>query len=569
MAVLRLFGLIAVIGILSGIDTAYAQGVGTAPTQSMLTTVANGAGMIATVMQFLAFLSFHFLQYLLDPLFIIGITQDNANGQNMLLEIWQFSRNVMNIIFAFLLITGGIVTVVTHSSEIFSQYFKKFIIAVILVNFSWFFPRVILDVANVLTATIYQLPSQVGSTCTYYVNDVPQPCTIITDIKYANQCNPVPAGYKSMGPFCFKEAPFSPNTNTALGMLNGLVVNYGRLKDITRVIKPAGPLAAGPGANANIMMFLIHVVFIMALTIMLTLPLISMVIIFTIRIPVIWLTIAFMPFMFLGFVIGDKMGSFNTMKIFENFVKAAFLPAVVAIPISIGFIMLSAMYGTTAPDVASQLNNKTGSFVYGIEKPWQLLWLITTLLVIWKGFFMGVEGMGGIYSEAVKGIKGLGESVGGTVAKLPLSIPFIPTGNGGSMSILGVDDKIRQFGASLSSGQGPGTAFSNTFGSGAGSGSSTAQSINKAFNDPSSQSNKLLADIERDLKAKATADGGTLRQSVELELTNQLNAGGGAQLAKARAELAADGVQNASTLTAQQIAQALKDKFNTDGTKKP
>ena len=37
-------------------------------------------------------------------------------------------------------------------------------------------------------------------------------------------------------------------------------------------------------------------------------------VVFLIRIPIIWLTISFMPFMFLGFVMGDKMGQFDTMK---------------------------------------------------------------------------------------------------------------------------------------------------------------------------------------------------------------------------------------------------------------
>src|SRR3990167_3458282 len=91
----------------------------------------------------------------------------------------------MNIIFAIMLLAGAILTIVFGKQEVVKQHLVKFILAVILVNFSWFFPRVIFDIANVTTATIYGLPNLVNSKCKWIdKNGTPKNCVVVTDILF-------------------------------------------------------------------------------------------------------------------------------------------------------------------------------------------------------------------------------------------------------------------------------------------------------------------------------------------------------------------------------------------------
>ncbi|MBM3230801.1 hypothetical protein FJZ28_00565 [Candidatus Peregrinibacteria bacterium] len=547
------------------IEAAYAQGANTSPLNGAITAITTGGAAIGTILQFLAMIAFYFLQYLLDPLFIMGITESGNIGENQLNQIWMFSRDIVNIIFAFLLIFAGIITVVTHSSEYVMNYWKKFIFAVILVNFSWFFPRVILDVANVLTATVYQLPSHLESQCWYYENGIRSPCKVITDIKLNNQCSEAPGnGYKNLipGVICYKEMQLAANANTALGMLNGLVVNYGRLTEYNRVIKPSNNPGAGANSGnqfGNLMFFLMHVVFIMVFSIMLTLPLIAMVIVFIIRIPIIWLTIAFMPFMFLGVVIGDKMGPFSTKLIFDEFIKAAFLPTIVAVPLTVGFILLNAMYGSAPPDVAAKLGENSGALIYGVNTFWQLMWLVMSVMVIWIGFFGSITKLGGFYASAVAGIQQFGNSIGQSAIKIPLALPIIPVGKGG-MSILGAKNAAQTFNAGLSGGKSPLDSLRNA--TGTPTGTNANKSLGEAMNDSNNVTNKLLSKI---LGETAAGRGNKLNTNADVKNAIDDTANGGKVLQDIRIQLKAEGIKDADTITSQQIADLITPKINNDG----
>lgn len=425
-------------------------------TGNIFTATINLSAMIATVLQMLALLVFHFLQFFLDPLFILSINETDA-----LRDIWKYSRDIVNVIFAFMLIAAGIYTVVTGQKELVQQKYKQFILAVILVNFSWFFPRVILDVANVLTTTIYQLPAGLSDNREV---ECKRPdgsdCRVITDVKYFSGCSkPEAATYTKFGVICYQEGPWSKTTNTAYGILNGLVINYAQLPELTRVINPSGPEAGGTAAERleKTLMFLVHIVFVLVLMVMLFLPLAAMFVVFLIRIPIMWLTIAFMPFMFIGFVMGDKMGQFDTMKIFQHYVKAAFLPTVVAVPFAVGFTILTEFTQINCEDLtfineATDFCKDTGPILQNVNSLWGLLILFVTFIVIWSGFWMALK-IDDIYVNATAGIKSFGETIGKTALKLPLSIPLIPTSDPDKkMSILGVDDAVRGLSNKLSGG---------------------------------------------------------------------------------------------------------------------
>ena len=513
------------------VESAVAQGGASTNTTNMMTQMASVAVLIASGMEVLAFMIFDFLRFFLDPLFILDIT--NSEGLN---RIWQYSRNIMNVIFAFMLLASGIYTVVMGNEDFVKQKFPKFVLAVVLVNFSWFFPRVILDVSNVLTATVYQLPAGLSPTGTIECERPPkipggagEPCTVVKDIRYFTGCPPkdnagnlIPGFKTKFGVVCYREEPWSNTTNTSYGVLNGLVMNYGKLTNLTRVLRPAAAPVAGvtrTNRDKQLMIFLMHIILILALMAMLFLPLAAMFVVFLIRIPIIWVTVAFMPFMFLGFVIGDKMGSFDSMKIFKHFVQAAFLPAAVAVPFAVGFIILTEITKLDCPTIAAPLCDPTGPLLHNVETMWGLFMLLIAFFVIWMGFWAAIS-IDDIYVNVTSGIKSLGQSVGSSALKLPLSIP-IPLGGGKSISALGVKSSIDRFGSQLSGGASPIAAAKAAIPGG--KAALDAREMSAAINTSGKDTNEALKDILNEMKRTSggrAVDSGLITTKINQTFAN-------------------------------------------------
>jgi hypothetical protein len=387
----------------------------------------------------LIYLCISFINVLVDPTFM-----ELKSGQGMakvLLEIWKISRNITNIILAFMLVIGGIATVVVAEGNYIKTYATKFVLAVLLVNFSWFFPRVILDLSNVLTATIYSLPSQVKDyPCVGFKADgEKEACKIISEIQFFKKdpgspwiC-PIPSGDGQKVPVCVKYENLNADANSPMAIMGGLIVNYARLQHLAKVVKGssvgASP-AAGDDAFSRVpgqLTFLLLQAMVTFFSIMLLFPLLAIMVVFFIRIPTIWATVAFMPFMFLGFVAGDKMSFWNPMeKIWKKFLHAAFVPAVVAIPFSIGFLMINvAMRADPSAGAAGkQLLDTFGiPLIGGTKDAWQLLWVGMAMIIIWKGVFDALNFDPDMQTFTAP-FQNAGKSMGSFFMKLPLLMPL-------------------------------------------------------------------------------------------------------------------------------------------------
>ncbi|TSC97253.1 MAG: Uncharacterized protein Greene101449_1255 [Candidatus Peregrinibacteria bacterium Greene1014_49] len=389
-----------------------------------------------TILNFLAFFLLKLCSYLVDPDFIFGVSNGEGSTQ-MMLKLWRISRDIMNLIFAILLLMGAIITIVLGKQEVLKQHLVKFILAVVLVNFSWFFPRVIIDIANVTTATIYGFPNVVGSKCKWIdKNGIAQPCVVVTDILYfehakTGTCPSPPIPWAPIAPLemgsimkvCL--APLIAGTNNGFGIINGLVANHGRLMSLG-IIAGSPPAGGAGGTIAETLRFMIILTMVTFLNVMLTFPLAALTVAMIIRIPILWLTISFMPFMFIGFIIGEKFIKVNTMNIFtKHFMTAAFLPALVAIPFAIGYIMLNEVAELTRTGALVPPAGLAGNvdFFPEAQNWWQVIWILMAFAIIWMGSKMAMKG-DEIYSKFTDPIY----QVGSNFLKLPLTVPFIPTG---------------------------------------------------------------------------------------------------------------------------------------------
>ena len=445
----------------------------------------------------------HILEFLLDPNTFLQIAYFN----DALHMIWRLSRDIVNIVLAVMLIGGAVYTIIMAKTDVVMGLLPKFIMAMILVNFSWFFPRVILDISHVLTASVYTIPAYINNnsptmTCKRRNPDTNamEACTIWSKVEFGVDPAKIPQfkanGYKcaNMGssPVCYKEVPLASSANTPQAILLGLVFNHGRIMELTKVRNPNNnsPPSGGSGANSNqtqkLFIILFNTAFAFILMMALFLPLLAMVIAFTIRIPMLWITIAFMPFMFLGFVMGDKMkignADLNSMAIFKKFVASAFLPFALAIPLSAGFILLNAAAyiaeNSTKFPAHQYMQNMP---IRGVATFLDLLWLIMTFMVFWVGTFTAFK-IDDVYSKVSEPIRQWGAGVGKGVAKLPLRMPFLPIPGGKAAplsAIAGLPGMIEHGGQNVSEGKPFFQGMDKYFGGGGGSNAAQTQAMKK------------------------------------------------------------------------------------------
>ena len=440
--------------------TSYAQivGGGTLPVDQTYKAISSYTLMIAEFLNIMTWFVFSFLIFLLDPRFIFDMPADGGEGSLMevLNLIWRLCRDLMNVGFAVGLVGAAIYTVVTANKEFVSAHLKTFVMAVILVNFSWFIPRVVLDIANVATATIYSIPSAIvdpAAQCTY-TSTKEEGCikdgdalgdgTLVCKCKAVADFMPFPGTKKAeelkakdktwqcYWLYCIRFVELNPKTSTAHGgILNGLIVNHARLPQLAVITR-----TDVDDDVADLLLFVIRELVVIAIHVAIFFPLAALLLALVIRIPILWLTIAFMPFYFLSWVIPDEVPGLGPVKekakvIWDWFLKAAFLPAAVAIPLSIGYLMANAGTRVEFPgikDIPFNLIDGMGNFA-------QLLWVIMVLGILWSGTFMVLELMtadmpGG---NLIGQIKSTGEEAGKFAAELPLSTVPLPGVSGNNL----------------------------------------------------------------------------------------------------------------------------------------
>lgn len=433
------------VAVTTGIPTAFAQGVPPTPVELQKTFVTV-LSMITTFMQVLLLVILDMVGYLMRGDFFT-----DGNMMGALNNIWKLSRNIMNIIFAVMLIGVAFYTIITAKAEMIKGKWAQFVIAVVLVNFSWFFPRVIMDVANVMTATVYSVPGMLGlSTCRNFEGE---DCKIIVKIRilpslsqtqdfYDNVC-----GGSMMDPDCqciegigcYKKALYNDaaanNMNVAHATLNGMAVSFIHIEKLTQ-IPPQIFGGGGAGVFQNTLKIMINVMMVFFVQVGIVLPIIALGVGLFIRILILWVSIAFMPFVFLGYVISGKLGTnifgFET-DLWKEFINAAFLPTVVAIPFVIGFIMLRTMSTVSPP---AGFNQDWGiPLIHGVGSWWGFLWLFAAVGIIYTGAFAALR-RSAITGKITDKIKAFGDSAFGAALQLPLLTP-LPMPIGGKPANLG------------------------------------------------------------------------------------------------------------------------------------
>lgn len=489
----KLFPVAALLLLLIAPEAAHAQ-------SSFGDTASKFFGGMIEIFTVLNWLALAVVQGLLNPDFIFGAQlPSGVRPMELILnQIWIVSRDIVNGIFAFMLLAFGVYMIVSGAEKgvggMIKEKAPKFVIAVVLVNFSWFFPRVILDMANVGQAVIYQLPSLMVGPSTKCIaaiepgrdgvkgtgDDIKKPCDFVWKVRLfpptADECTKVPAP-----PGCPRPTPTGPfplrgqqmlivdiyytDWEKAVGgkfengatfpvsgadvVVNGLAVNFAKMPQLARVEFERANLVSAThgdlaGKSRAYIKFFVYLAFHAILSMAIGLILLAFAAVLLVRVAVIWMCVAFMPFIFVGYAWKGALGDLGHEKapnIWQKFIKYALLPVFVAIPLSVGFTLLSFsgyLSNFSALNMAGSIEVAGMDHVItGITEIHELIWMLLTLGIIWTGTFAVLES--DEYSaKIVGGIKGIGEG-GMNVAKQSLLFaPVIPfPGKGGGKTSVG------------------------------------------------------------------------------------------------------------------------------------
>lgn len=333
------------------------------------------------------------LGYLMDSTYIL----DTGMGDTLYL-VWEVMRNFVNLGFILILLIIAVMVIFGGGGErglgMLKKITPKFILALVLVNFTFFGARFILTTNDVLATAIFSLPRVVSSDktirmpCTY---DKKNPTTnefmscfeqIEETFKETLKGDEGKSSKEFMGVTKKLTDPkrFFPHTveSLAVGQKNVSLILLTNMIDLEHIAYSKGLLGDGWEMAIGAIGSLIVAAVVGIIFLMLFLA-------FAVRMVVLWIAIAVSPIAALGIVLKDLIpgfdmgqGGFDPMKLFINH---AFMPAMVAVPLSIGMVMLFAN-NTLGMDPS---NGWIQTFSEGGGNIHALLWWVASIIVVWFG----------------------------------------------------------------------------------------------------------------------------------------------------------------------------------------
>lgn len=402
--------------------------------------------MVTTVNLFIKVLN----MILWPLLLIIGdlMSNDLIIGPGMeerLLSIWQQIRNLVNIAFVLVLLIMAFYNVSGFAKDgnfALKTGLPKLIIGLILVNFTFLGGKLVLDLSNMATSAVFSLPElAAGGTGAFDFNENITTLEENLCIKGNKEdgtffdkavdgknipaltqmfCEQEDGKYSGQLSAVQKTRFFqSLNTNN-IGLI--IAVNMGHLED----------LKYADGAVTTISDLAINLLFSLAMFVVFAVSYIVLALVLVARIAILWIAMAFSPVIVLFYVVPElKAGAGKAGNVSEQVLTHILAPIKIGIVLTVGFMMLDAMYGTVGSSFNSAIGKSSLStisdgalLITGIADLQRLLIAITSIVVLWKAIFSAVDGT--IAASMIEKVKGAVESTGSTALSYLKYTPLAP-----------------------------------------------------------------------------------------------------------------------------------------------
>ncbi|PJC37454.1 hypothetical protein CO046_00435 [Candidatus Peregrinibacteria bacterium CG_4_9_14_0_2_um_filter_53_11] len=346
-----------------------------------------------------------------------------------LLGLWVEMRNLVNILFVLILLAIAVYNVLGLGEDggglplAFKTAIPKFVMALIVVNFSFIGIRVVLDFTNVITGAVFALPARSIDTPQKFQKDLE---TQICALKSAE----VPL--QSM--WCDKDSEFNERAKQFFSRLDRsniavvYAIKFGKaiqLKFIRNGIQDISQL--GFNIIFNAVIFVVY-----------ALSFIALFLVLLFRLVVMWIAVVLSPFLALTIVLPNlKSLAGEGGDIQSKFVQSLVTPITIGLVMSIGYIMLDAFAAdsTIKGDILSSSSLTAvdiNALPTGIQDLQQLMVAIGSVAIVWVGVFSAAsKTFAGTITEV---IRERAVSFGKFVAKLPTYAQVIPVGTKGSVS---------------------------------------------------------------------------------------------------------------------------------------
>lgn len=389
-------------------------------------------------------------------LMIIGdlMSNDLIIGPGMeerLLSIWQQIRNLVNIGFVLILLVMAFYNVSGFAKEgnfALKTGLPKLIIGLILVNFTFLGGKLILDLSNLATNAVFALPELTMDTeakpfdfeknvnefesnlcvkadgTTYDTtkdDEVPPLVTIFCD-------NDGKGKYESTLGTLQKSQFFKSLNVNNVGLI--IAVNMGHLETLNYTDKSVKKIGD----------FVVNQLFSITMFVVFAVSYIVLVLVLIARIAVLWVAMALSPIIVLFYVVPDlKNSAGEGGKVVETVFTHILAPIKIGIVLTIGFMMMDAMYGVVGAASTSAIGKSklselaSGSLlITGIADLHKLLIALTSIVFLWKAVFWAADNTfaKGMIDKVKGGVEGAATTALSYLKYTPLVPVQVPNDKG-------------------------------------------------------------------------------------------------------------------------------------------
>ena len=299
------------------------------------------------------------VQQLLWPiLLIIGPLLDNnlifgPGVEDRLFEIWSQMRNITSLILAIMLVgvaLANIFGVSEGSSYEMKSFLKKMVITLVVINFTFFGARIVLDASNVLTNFAFGLPNTVQTQSISSLQNIEKGlCSALKQVGASAEPN-VFQGMLNLGladdgskGMCDQNSLtsaakgfFSRVSSSNLSLI--MAANYSTIAD---GLEPSKTFEI----TLDIVNLSINTALSLIMVLLHALAYVSLFFILVVRLMFLWLSIALSPLIVFATIMG--LSQFDELKsLYDEFFTHVFAPVKIGFALSISYIIFSTIEQT-------------------------------------------------------------------------------------------------------------------------------------------------------------------------------------------------------------------------------